>query len=220
MTNMQSGALLSSAYLPPIQYLTKIISYSELFIEHSESYLKQSYRNRAILLSANGTLQLTLPIVNGPRAKGPIKEQQLSYDYPWQQMHWRGIVSAYNNSPYFEYYADDLIPYFQNKRWKYLVDFNSEILDTLIGLLKITSAIKYTDNYFPIGELPANIADFRYSIHPKNQKKSHDDCFNPQPYIQVFQEKWGFIPNLSIVDLLFNEGPESLMNLRSSIPSI
>ena len=139
MNIMQSGALLSSAYLPPIQYFTKIISYPKLFIENSESYLKQSYRNRALLLSANGILKLTLPIVNGPRAKGPIKDQQLSYDYPWQLMHWRGIVSAYNNSPFFEYYADDFRPYFQTKKWKYLVDFNTEILDTLLRSLNIVA---------------------------------------------------------------------------------
>jgi hypothetical protein len=216
MENQETNVLLSSAYLAPIQYYTKIIGYTHIYIEYLESYLKQSYRNRTVILAANGPLQLTLPIVNGPRAKGPIRDQQLCYDYPWQQMHWRGISSAYNNSPFFEYYADDFAPFFHEKRSKYLIDFNQEIQNVVLEATGIKADLKFTKEYLPIGEVPPDLDDFRYSIHPKPQKQIEDERFIPDPYIQVFNEKCGFVPNLSILDLLFNEGPETAGYLRSS----
>ena len=217
MENQETSVLLSSAYLGPLQYFTKLIGYNQIFIEYWESYLKQSYRNRTVILAANGPLQLTLPIVNGPGAKGPIRDQQLSYDYPWQQMHWRGISSAYNNSPFFEYYADDLAPYFNTKKWKFLIDFNQEIQNTVLEATGIKADLKFTEDYYPQGKVPLNLDDFRYSIHPKPQKQIKDERFCSNPYIQVFNEKWGFVPNLSILDLLFNEGPETVSHLRSCL---
>ncbi len=217
MVGQQKGILLSSAYLGPVQYFTKIIGYPSVFIEYWESYLKQSYRNRTVILTANGALQLTLPIVNGPRAKGPLKEQQLSDEYPWQQIHWRGIVSAYNNSPFFEFYADDLAPFFHQKRWKFLIDFNHEIQQVVLNALNIKTQINYTAEYFPPGNVPAQLDDLRYTLHPKPQRHADDLNFVANPYIQVFHEKFGFVPNLSILDLLFNEGPETINYLRSCI---
>ena len=217
MVGQQKGILLSSAYLGPVQYFTKIIGYPAVFIEYWESYLKQSYRNRTVILTANGALQLTLPIVNGPRAKGPLKEQQLSDEYPWQQIHWRGIVSAYNNSPFFEFYADDLAPFFHEKRWKFLIDFNQEIQQVVLNAVNIKTEINYTAEYFPPGNVPAQLDDFRYILHPKPQRHADDLNFVANPYIQVFHEKFGFVPNLSILDLLFNEGPETINYLRACI---
>ena len=217
MDDQATSVLLSSAYLAPIQYYTKLISYPDVSIEFCESYVKQSYRNRTVILAANGPLQLTLPVVDGPRAKGPIRDQLLSYDYPWQQIHWRGISSAYNNSPFFEYYADDLAPYFQKKRWTYLIDFNFEIQQTVLNAIGFNAPIKYTEQYIPSGEVPETLDDFRYVIHPKTQRQIEDKHFFPVPYIQVFHEKWGFVANLSILDLLFNEGPESISYLRSCV---
>jgi len=219
MDNQEPSALLSIAYLAPVQYYTKLINYPHIYIEFCENYVKQSYRNRTVILAANGPLQLTLPIVDGPRAKGPIRDQLLSYDYPWQQMHWRGISSAYNNSPFFEYYADDLAPYFQKKRWKYLTDFNIEVQQAVLKAINFDAPVKYTGDYTPVGQVPETMDDFRYVIHPKPQRQIEDKHFFPVPYVQVFHEKWGFVPNLSILDLLFNEGPESIGYLRSCIPS-
>lgn len=217
MDNQKPEVLLSTAYFAPIQYFTKIISYQNINIEYCESYLKQSYRNRTVILAANGPLHLTLPIVDGPKAKGPIRDLKLSYDQPWQQIHWRGISSSYNNSPFFEYYADDLVPFFLEKKWKYLFDFNLEIQNAIFKAINLDVALKYTEEYYIQGEVPESIDDFRYTIHPKSHKQNPDIHFFPTLYTQVFHEKWGFLPNLSILDLLFNEGPETIKQLRSCI---
>lgn len=215
MNQVNSAVILSSAYFAPVQYYAKLVSHPKVYIEHCENYLKQSYRNRAVILAANGPLPLTIPIVNGPSAKGPIKEQQLSFDYNWQQMHWRSIVSAYNNSPFFEYYADDLAPFFENRKWQYLIDFNEEIQAVLLKTLHIKTTIEITETYIVKEDIPSDLSDFRYLIHPKNSAQNPDKSFVPAPYHQVFNEKWGFVPNLSILDLLFNEGPATTTLLKS-----
>lgn len=217
MDNERKDVLLSCAYLAPIQYFTKLITYPNIFIEYCESYLKQTYRNRTVILSANGPLQLSIPVADGPRAKGPIRDLKLSYDSNWQQIHWRGIWSSYNSSPFFEYYADELAPFFHDNKWKYLTDFNFEIQNAVFKAMNIEVELKYTEKYYPQGEVPETMDDFRYTIHPKQQKQYPDFHFTPTTYIQVFHEKWGFVPNLSILDLLFNEGPETINHLRSCI---
>jgi len=217
MNNQNTEVLLSTAYLAPIQYFTKLVSYQQIYIEYCESYLKQSYRNRTIILAANGPLQLSIPVADGPRAKGPIKDLKLSYDQPWQLMHWRGISSAYNSSPFFEFYADDLAPFFHEKKWKYLFDFNLQLQDAILKSINFNLTINPTLDYYPQGKIPETLDDFRYDIHPKPQKQEADPHFFPTPYTQVFNEKWGFVPNLSILDLLFSEGPETIRHLRSCI---
>ena len=217
MNNQKTEVLLSSAYLAPIQYFSKLISYQQIYIEYCESYLKQSYRNRTVILAANGPLQLSIPVADGPRAKGPIRDLKLSYDQPWQLMHWRGISSAYNSSPFFEYYADDLAAFFHEKKWRYLFDFNIDIQNTILKAVNLNIDIKPTIEYCPQGEVPKTTDDFRYAIHPKLQKQESDPHFFPVPYTQVFNEKWGFVPNLSILDLLFSEGPQTISHLRACI---
>ena len=217
MDAINNNVILSSAYLAPVQYFTKLMSYSRVYLENCESYLKQTYRNRTIILTANGPVQLSLPVVDGPRAKGPIRDIQLSYDHQWQQIHWRGISSAYNNSPFFEYYSDDFAPYYFEKKWKYLIDFNLDMQNTVLDSLGFHPDLKLTAEYVNVGEVFGDFDDFRYVIHPKIQKQTFDEHFIPTPYTQVFQEKSAFIPNLSILDLLFNEGPEATGNLKSCI---
>jgi WbqC-like protein family len=212
---MNSTVILSTAYFAPIQYYAKLVIHQKVYIEYCENYLKQSYRNRAVILAANGPLPLTIPIINGPSAKGPIKEQQLSFDYNWQQMQWRSLVSAYNNSPFFEYYADDLAPFFESRKWHFLLDFNDEIQAVILKLLNIKTEIEYTQTFTTQENIPSDINDFRYLIHPKLSKQNPDESFTPIPYHQVFNEKWGFVPNLSILDLLFNEGPATTTLLKS-----
>ena len=210
-------ALLSSAYLGPVQYYSKIISYPRIFIERFETYHKQSYRNRCIIYAANGPLVLSIPVFEGPRAKASMRELQLTYDHNWQQLHWRSIFSAYKNSPYFEYYADDLAPYYHEKRWQYLIDFNSGIQEVVLKAINSKPEIKYTESYVKSGETAEGTDDFRYSIHPKLHKQRIDNDFLAAHYHQVFNDRTEFTPNLSILDLLFNEGPQTLTVLRSCL---
>lgn len=217
MDNQNTEVLLSIAYMAPIQYFTKIVGYQQIYIEYCESYMKQSFRNRTVILAANGPLQLSIPVADGPRAKGPIRDLKLSFDQPWQMMHWRGISSAYNSSPFFEYYADDLAPFFHEKKWKYLFDFNIDIQNAILKAINLKVMIKPTEEYYLQGIVPGSIDDFRYTIHPKEQKQEPDLHFFPTPYTQVFNEKWGFVPNLSILDLLFSEGPQTISHLRACI---
>jgi hypothetical protein len=210
-------ALLSNAYLGPVQYYSKIVSYLLVLIELFETYHKQSYRNRCIILGANGPLVLSIPVLDGPRAKASMNEIQLSYDHNWQQIHWKSIVSAYKNSPFFDHYSDELAPFYHQRNWKYLIDYNSEIQDTVLKAINFKPEIKYTESYIKSGETPEGTDDFRYSIHPKSQRQGFDNEFKAISYHQVFNEQFTFTPNLSIIDLLFNEGPDTMAVLRDCV---
>ncbi len=208
---------MSSAYLGPIRYFTKLMAYPQVTIEKEEHYHKQSYRNRCLIMAANGPLMLSVPVFEGPGAKAPMKELRLSYDHQWQKIHWRSIVSAYNNSPFFEYYSDDLAPFFHEQKWKFLIDYNSRLQDVVLELMGIKVQIDFTQEYVPEEETDESTDDFRYSIHPKPSRNRGDLHFVATPYNQVFQEKFGFMPNLSILDLLCNEGPGSADILKGCI---
>ena len=199
---MSSKILLSTAYLAPIQYYTKFLVYDKVIIEAHENFIKQTYRNRCKIYGANGELTLTIP-VKKISTKTKIKELLIDYDTNWRKLHWKSIESAYNSSPFFEYYADDFIPFF-TKKYKFLFDLNTDLLNMILNILDINIIPGFTDQYFNSEYL---IDDMREKIHPK--KRFNDQKFKIIEYTQVFQLKSGFIPNLSIVDLLFNEGPNS-----------
>lgn len=211
-----NSVLLSSAYLAPVQYYTKLVSHDTVFTEQYESYHKQTYRNRCIILAANGPIVLSIPILGGPGAKGLMKDIQLTYDHNWQHLHWRSILSAYKNSPFFDYYADDLAPFYHSKKWTYLLDFNTEIQKVIFDAIGVKPSVTFTETYTKPEDIPSETKDFRYTIHPKTQKQEPDPDFAPLPYSQVFREKIPFMPNLSILDLLLNEGPETMFILKAS----
>lgn len=212
--------ILSSAYLAPVQYFTKLVTYDEVWIELREHFLKQSYRNRCIILTANGIQSLSIPVAEGSNSKRMIRDVALSYDHPWQKLHWRAIISAYNNAPFFEYYCDSLAPFYHEKRWKFLADFNLEVQSVILQEMNAVRSIRFTEEFILPGNMPPGTADYRYSIHPKISRQANDENFRPVAYMQVFQEKFGFTPNLSIIDLLFNEGPMALKVLRDSVKSV
>lgn len=204
--------LLSTAYFAPVHFYSRYIYHTDVYIECFENFIKQTYRNRCLISAGNGIIALVVPVVKGRGTKTLIKDVQISYDTEWQRTHWQSIVSAYNSSPYFEYYCDELFPFFQNKT-KYLLDYNIKIHETICDFLEIENKIKLTSDFEKIPELTLNLREI---ISPKN-KGVADNAFLPQSYTQVFNEKFDFIPNLSVLDLIFNEGPNSYTVLHKSI---
>ncbi len=198
--NKTSTAILSVAYLPSTDYFKVIVRYDNFEIEQYENYQKQSYRNRAHIYGANGLLPLIVPIERGHTISRPIREIKIDSGVNWQIQHWRAIVSAYNSSPFFDYYRDELY-FFYNVKFKYLFDFNVELMVLLMGMLRIEKDIKFTSSFNR--EIEGD--DYRHSIHPKKISPFDNES---DVYHQVFSYKSGFIPRLSIIDLLFNEGPD------------
>ena len=198
-----SVAYLSTAYLAPIQYYSKLSTFDEIRIETTENYQKQTYRNRCLIAVANGTQILTVPIKKPETLKVLTRDIRISNHGNWRHLHWNALVSAYNMSPFFEYYADDFCPFYE-KKYTFLIDYNEALQAIICNLLDIKPKITHTEIYEPSVE-----NDFRNVIDPRHPL--FDETFTVRPYYQVFREKHGFIPNLSIVDLLFNMGPESVL---------
>lgn len=196
---------LSTAYLGNVEYFSKLVSAEKVFIEQYEHYQKQSYRNRCCIMAANGMLSLTIPIEKMHGVKMSIRDVRIDYQRKWQQNHWRALISAYSSAPFFEYYADDILPFYTKKE-PFLFDFNYRLTELMLDLIHQPSSICLTENYYS----GSSQFDYRQRIHPKVQSAEQDVVFLPKPYFQVFAVRYGFIPNLSIVDLLFNEGPNAL----------
>jgi len=210
MTN--KNILLSTAYFAPVHFYSRVLGQANVYIEQFEHFNKQTYRNRCEVLGGNGPITLIVPVVKGRGPKVLIKDLKVSYEMDWQRNHWRTIFSAYNSSPYFEYYQDDLEPVFK-KKWKYLLDLNQETNRIIHKLLELEGKVILTEDFEKIPERTLNL---RETISPKN-KIQKDLAFHPKEYTQVFTDKFGFTPNLSILDLLFNEGPNSDTILEDSL---
>ena len=206
---MDSTAYISTAYLGPVQLYTKLYAYEHLYLETQENYLKQTYRNRCIIAAANGPQSLTVPIVKPDTLKCLTRDIRISDHGNWRHLHWNALVSAYRMSPFFEYYDEDFAPFYE-KKYDFLMDFNESLREVICNLIGLEPKISETTEYLP--EVPA---DYREIIRPKHE--THDETFSPAPYYQVFKERFGFQPNLSIVDLLFNMGPESILVLKNSV---
>ena len=205
--------LLSTAYLPPIQYFCKLINNDEILIESNEHFNKQSYRNRCRILGPNGVQSLSIPIARHSGKETLIKDITIDYSMSWQANHFRSILTAYKSSPYYDYYIDELAAFYENKE-KYLFDYNYKIMQVLFKLIQINPDIKFTEVF---EKFPEATLDYRNSIHPKVRMRVQDDNFYPEEYTQVFAEKHEFQKNLSILDLLMNEGPMTIQILKSCL---
>lgn len=221
-------ALLSTTYFGPVQWYQKLHRYDEVEIEQRESFQKQTYRNRCLIATTQGVQALTVPIErSNPSTVNTIKDIRISNHGNWRHLHWNALVSAYGESPFFEYYQDDIRPFFE-KRWAYLFDYNEAIREKMCELLDIEAKVSFSLE-FKVYSLEMNtlvaekstinyklstinkIKDFREGINPKHPMADPD--FDPKPYYQVYQQKHGFLPNLSVLDLLFNMGPEGIFYL-------
>lgn len=205
---------LSSAYLAPINYYAKFVTGNRTFIEKCDNYVKQTYRNRCTIVGANGIMPLSIPVEHKSENKTLTRDIRISDHGNWQHMHWNAIVSAYNSTPFFEYYQDDFYPFY-HKKYDFLFDFNEELRLMILELLNIDEiTVEYTTEYKI--EFGTNEIDLRESIHPKKDYRITDPNFVARPYYQVFEQKFGFTDNMSIIDLLFNMGNESLIILNQS----
>jgi hypothetical protein len=197
--------VLSTAYLPPLEYWVAITQHREILIEAHEHYQKQSYRNRCRILGPNGVQDLNIPVAGARKSKTLITDVPVFDDGLWQKIHWKSIETAYNSSPFFLYYADYFEDFYRSMPDK-LFGYNWQIMETLFEILELDAVLGQTKEF--IKEYDAEITDLRYRIHPKIASGFEAQC-RAKPYIQVFSDRHGFTPNLSILDLIFNLGPEA-----------
>lgn len=194
------STILPTAYFPSILYICNFLKFKEINIECYENYVKQTFRNRCTIIGPNGKQNLIIPVKKG-NSKIQIKDLQISYAENWQKNHLFSLKTAYNSSPFFEYYIHEF-DYVFNKKIKYLFELNNRILSSLSSLLKINTKISFTKCY-------NNNNSFLLKQH-NNLPKYH----------QVFDYKFGFIPNVSILDLLFNLGPDSRNYLSNYLKNL
>ena len=198
-------ALLSTTYFGPVQWYQKLYRSDEAIIEACENFQKQTYRNRCIIATTQGVQALTIPVTRGNDST--IRDVRISDHGNWRHLHWNALQSAYGESPFFEYYQDDIRPFFE-KRWDFLFDFNEEIRLKVCELIDIEPTVTLTSESSDSSD---TARDYRSAINPKHPVTDPD--FMPKKYYQVYLQKHGFLPNLSILDLLFNMGPESIFYL-------
>ncbi|WP_281800409.1 WbqC family protein [Segatella maculosa] len=210
-------ALLSSAYFGPVQWYQKLHRYDRCLIEQHDNFVKQTYRSRCIIPTTNGIQALSIPVScpqGSQLSKTPMRDVRISDHGNWRHIHWNALCSAYGESPFFDYYQDDLRPFFERK-WTFLFDFNMEIILKMVELLDIRPKISLTTAFLSDASMAENatenslVDDFRDIIRPKHPGLDSD--FMARPYYQVYQQKHGFQPNMSILDLLFNEGNEAIL---------
>lgn len=208
---MDKKIILSTSYFGPISYFSKFLLPENIWIEKHEHFIKQTYRNRCIIYGANGPVSLTIPVKRGSFHKIKIADLEIDYDKDWQMNQWRTIESAYNSAPFFQYYSDDIKIFFESDT-RLLFEHNMNIITSLLKLIHLPKNILFTEQYIPDS---ATSIDYRMDLRPKNAPE--DQLFRSVRYFQVFDDRHGFLADLSILDLLFNAGPETLDILKKSL---
>jgi len=199
-------------YNGPLNYFARLVREDEITLEQYDSYAKQTYRNRCLIMGPNGVQSLSVPVKKRPGVKNHLRDIKLDYDTPWNKIHWRSLVASYAASPFFEFFEDDLGLLYE-KRYEFLTDLNLKLLDWALRILGLNTPVSFS-NFFT--EIEGN-EDPRFFIHPKMDQAVLDPDFHPAHYHQVFSDRLGFQSNLSILDLIFNEGPAALSILHKSL---
>jgi len=199
-------------YNGPVQYFARLIREEKIILEQYDSYIKQTYRNRCNIIGPNGLLSLSIPVKRIRGTKTLFKDVRVDYDKPWHRIHWKSLLASYAASPFFEFFRDDLAPFYE-KHFGFLVDLNAALLDKTLQMMALDIPLALTNEF----KIISGNDDPRHFIHPKLDARKADTRFSPPVYHQVFEEKHGFQPNLSILDLLFNEGPRTKEVLKDSL---
>lgn len=209
-----TSPLFSTAYLPAVSYMARVAAYDTIAIEQKETFPKQTFRNRAVIATSNGPLMLNVPVARPQGNHTPTDQMLISYHEPWNIRHWRAIVSAYSAAPYFLYYRDELEQILLTRHQR-LIDLNDALLRYLLKKMKLHCTITYTDTFTPPSAPPSPL-DFRTQLTDKHTLGAYPSL---PAYPQVFDTRFGFQPNLSCIDLLFNLGPEAKSYLENNFPS-
>ena len=194
--------LLSTAYMPPVAYFALLYNTDEAVIEQYETYQKQTYRNRCEIYTEKGKMALSIPVSKPSGNHTKTKDILIFNQDQWYKKHWRAIESAYLPAPFFIYYSDEIKPFFE-RPFKWLLDFNTQLTETFNRIIGLDTTISLSEDYI---KTPKDKIDYRTALSPK---KPENIIKKFPKYTQVFETGYGFIPNLSILDLVFNLGPES-----------
>ncbi|PWT72582.1 MAG: hypothetical protein C5B59_15495 [Bacteroidetes bacterium] len=186
-------------YFPSVISIKNLYNHTNIFFEQYEFYQKRSFRNRALIAGSNGIINLSIPLLDGRNQKVLMKDVRIANQEAWQKRHWRSIFSSYNHSPWFDHYRDELEILYLN-RFEFLMDWNLRCFEWVAQKLNRSFDIFLTETYQKNYD-PGSWIDQRNRVIPKNYRD-----FETASYRQVFEEKLGFLPNLSIIDLLFCEG--------------
>jgi hypothetical protein len=199
-------------YNGPLNYYARLVRQQEIVLEQYDSYTKQSYRNRCLIMGPNGLITLSIPVKRAKGVKTRMLDIRIDYDSNWNRIHWRSLVASYASSPFFEYLADEIRPIYHT-RYTFLVDLNQQLLEHTLGFLGLDIPVGRSLEFTPL----ESAGDPRNFIHPKKDQAVEDPGFLPKEYHQVFSDRLGFHPNLSILDLIFNVGPEALSYLHACL---
>ena len=201
-----SAVLIELQYLAPIQSYAQFLKYDTVWLEQQEHYTKGSFRNRCHIATATGVLRLSIPLLKGKHQQLPIREAAIDKSTDWQTVHWRSLQTAYGKAPFWLDYADSLrVLYEKNYNW--LWDVNWDAQEIIFRLLGIRPNIRLTEQFWEVP--PEGIVDFRGRLLPNNYDTPPSSPFRPIVYTQLFADRIAFLPNLSILDLLFCVGNEA-----------